>query len=108
MVRRCEWLRIVSATTIESCFIQKNITPRFEFGFGLSYTQFEYSNLQVYKIDYQGGLNRVGASNQGTWDAGGCPPSGEGSSAAIWYVTKPWFDICLLTKNPGYIALLSK
>jgi beta-glucosidase len=25
----------------------RNITPRFEFGFGLSYTNFEYSNLQI-------------------------------------------------------------
>ncbi|KEY70196.1 hypothetical protein S7711_03416 [Stachybotrys chartarum IBT 7711] len=29
-------------------FDQYNITPRFEFGFGLTYTEFEYSNLEVY------------------------------------------------------------
>jgi len=28
---------------------QYNKTPAFEFGFGMSYTKFEYSNLKVYK-----------------------------------------------------------
>lgn len=28
-------------------FDQRNITPRYEFGFGLSYTEFEYSSLSV-------------------------------------------------------------
>ena len=28
-------------------FLAQNITPRYEFGFGLSYTKFEYSNLQI-------------------------------------------------------------
>ncbi|KAI1332803.1 beta-glucosidase M [Xylariaceae sp. FL0255] len=32
-------------------FDVKNITPRFEFGFGLSYTTFNYSNLQITKND---------------------------------------------------------
>lgn len=83
-------------------FDAKNITPRFEFGFGLSYTQFEYSNLQVSKINDQGGLNSVDANNQGTWDAGKCPPSGEGSSAAIW-LHRPAFQVTFNVKNTGTV-----
>ncbi|KAI5270639.1 glycoside hydrolase family 3 protein [Aureobasidium subglaciale] len=32
-------------------FDHRNVTPMYEFGFGLSYTTFEYSNLEVEKFD---------------------------------------------------------
>ncbi len=32
-------------------FLQQNITPRYEFGFGLSYSKFNYTNLQVWDIE---------------------------------------------------------
>ncbi|KAF8640625.1 hypothetical protein AX17_000286 [Amanita inopinata Kibby_2008] len=50
-------------------FDQANITPRFEFGFGLSYTTFEYTSLSI-----------TGAIGTGT------APTGPGSSLDPWYV----------------------
>ena len=32
-------------------FDAKNITPRYEFGFGLSYTNFTYSDLRIRKVN---------------------------------------------------------
>ncbi|KAK2464116.1 hypothetical protein APHAL10511_003864 [Amanita phalloides] len=46
-------------------FDAKKITPRFEFGFGLSYTKFEYSNLQVSKVPNS---DNTQADLQATWD----------------------------------------
>ena len=64
-------------------FRQKHITPRFEFGFGLSYTKFEYSNLQVSQVSSP---DNADAELQEAWAAGQASPYGQGSSAALWFV----------------------
>jgi len=64
---------------------QNNITPRFEFGFGLSYTTFNYTNLGIQKV----GPELDGDAEAG-WDAGQPTAMGQGSSAALWCVLLRW------------------
>lgn len=64
----------VSDTEVLSCAIvltqllQAAVAPRFEFGFGLSYTSFDYKTLSI-----------TGSVGTGT------PPSGPGSALDPWY-----------------------
>ncbi|KAF8760915.1 beta-glucosidase [Rhizoctonia solani] len=67
-------------------FDANGITPRFEFGFGLSYTTFEYSNLVV----------TPGAS-------GGTQPTGPGSPLSSW-LQDPWVKVTFTLKNTGAVA----
>src|ERR1700744_5492238 len=62
-------------------FDAANITPRFEFGFGLSYTEFRYSDLNITPVEDIGGQDGQLEAN---WLAGKPGPHGGGSSTALW------------------------
>ena len=58
--------------------------PRFEFGFGMSYTTFEYSNISIGEVPTKeqfASLSVINKWKSGIANAGG---SGEGSSVAVW------------------------
>ena len=82
------------------CHAQYDITPRYEFGFGLSYTTFEYENLYVsavpqYDTSYE--------EYEALWAAGQPTPYGEGSSVAIW-LHRPAFQVQFEVTNTGSVA----
>ena len=80
--------------------MQNNIEPRFEFGFGLSYTSFTYSSLKVSKLHES---DKTFSSLESAWAAGKPTPVGEGSSTAIW-LHRPAFEVSFKVKNTGKVA----
>ncbi|KAF9553682.1 glycoside hydrolase family 3 protein [Agrocybe pediades] len=80
-------------------FDTNNITPRFEFGFGLSYTNFTYSQLQVSKISTEDVAEDEKTSID-AWEKGEVAALGQGSSRAKW-LHRPAYRAKFNVENVG-------
>ena len=81
-------------------FDAANIKPRFEFGFGLSYTKFDYSGLSITAVT---GMPDQDVQLEANWLAGKPGPQGVGASTALW-LHRPAYTVSFTVRNTGYIA----
>ncbi|PPQ72451.1 hypothetical protein CVT24_003117, partial [Panaeolus cyanescens] len=82
-------------------FDAHNIEPRFEFGFGLSYTTFKYSGLNIQKIN--GGDSSADKALIAAWEKGQATPIAEGISRAFW-LHKPIIKVTFNIQNTGKVG----
>ncbi|PIL26516.1 hypothetical protein GSI_12274 [Ganoderma sinense ZZ0214-1] len=80
-------------------FDVNDIEPRFEFGFGLSYTSFAYSSLRVSPVT-QGDSTSVALEQ--AWARGEASPNVEGGSTALW-LHRPAFEVTFKVRNTGKV-----
>jgi hypothetical protein len=83
-------------------FDAANIAPRFEFGFGMSYTKFQYSGLSITPVEDVGGQDPDGQL-EANWLAGKPGPQGVGSSTALW-LHRPAYTVSFRVENTGQVA----
>lgn len=83
-------------------FDAANIAPRFEFGFGQSYTQFQYSDLSIVALNGGGGQEDEDGQLEANWQAGKPGPQGVGSSAALW-LHRAAFVVSFVVQNTGNV-----
>ena len=82
-------------------FDAAGIEPRFEFGFGLSYTTFNFSGLSVSAIKH---ADKTSVDLEASWSAGKTSPvSATGSSTAIW-LQRPAVEVKFTVTNTGKVA----
>ena len=81
-------------------FDAANIVPRYEFGFGLSYTQFRYSGLSIARVN---GAQDQDQQLEANWLAAKPGPQGVGASTALW-LHRPAYNVSFAVKNTGNVA----
>ncbi|KAI0281739.1 glycoside hydrolase family 3 protein [Russula brevipes] len=81
-------------------FDEANIKPRFEFGFGLSYTQFQYSGLVIAPVNSGQDQDQLLETN---WLAAKPGPQGVGASTALW-LHRPAYSVSFTVQNTGSVA----
>lgn len=83
-------------------FDAKNIAPRFEFGFGLSYTEFQYSGLSITPVEDVAGEDQDGQL-EANWLAAKPGLRRVGSSTALW-LHRPAYTVSFTVQNMGQVA----